>query len=474
MESWIQDIYDEYGEAIVNKEIGRKRLSEECDISRWKARKALKTIRNHASEDDYEQNPPSAKDYEYDEGRKVYTFYLKCKNGRPVEFTKEDIDQLVSLYSDRTGDRMTRSETAMIMEWPEAVVEEVLDALGVTHKHPAHTPEDLEQKDVDDLVAKDKARRRFEYEQRFQKQKIRSLKRDARKYRRIEDEMKVLRDQSLSALKESAPTYEVPQVAPQSTENAVQVFNLQDLHIGNRPYDDDSDTEAYIDNLRESIERNVGLGANVASMDKIFLIVGGDTLDVDNYQGTTTAGTDQETTMSPYRILLRSQEFLVEVVDILRRYADEVELVPCFGNHDRVMSLALFTYLQAWFSEMDDVLADVEIRARHYRVYENHLIVGTHADMPKKQFKRLSQIVIGEFDGMIGPDTDVTVFTGHNHFDWEKIDLAGFKITQAPYPGKPSRWADFSGYTGARRGIQSHILLPGIADELTVTTEVEG
>jgi len=205
---------------------------------------------------------------------------------------------------------------------------------------------------------------------------------------------------------------------------------------------------------------------DAASITQVYVVVGADLLDVDNYKETTTAGTAQGTQLSAHGILRKTQEFMVRLVDLCRQVAEEVVMVPVYGNHDRLMSLSVYTYLSAWFSDATDVVSSLEYGGRIYRQVGDHFLMFTHGDMPKKRIQKLPQIAMAEAKDKVAQSTYYSVFTGHFHYEKVSIDDAGFKLYQAPYPGRPSQWADYNGYTGARRGVQGVLLFGGSGDDM--------
>jgi len=92
MQDWIQDIDAQYGDEIRNHEMGRKKVAEACDISRWRARKAINAIREYTEVDDPEP-------YDYNEDRQEYTFYLTCRGGDPLTLSKARVQSMFRSYS---------------------------------------------------------------------------------------------------------------------------------------------------------------------------------------------------------------------------------------------------------------------------------------------------------------------------------------------------------------------------------------
>jgi hypothetical protein len=409
------------------------------------------------------------KDYRYEDG--VYYIFAE---GKEQPFRKDFIDNLCKTYSYNHGSRYTVSQTADKLGVSESLFLDVRDALGIDHHSEPHHPEKFNEMDVEEIIEEENSQEatRKRYKDRRKEEEIRKLKRDARKYRRIEDELTSLHAETVEKIRSEAPNYEVPVVHKGSvSDEGTLTLNLQDLHIGHRAFDDSGDYQGYMDTIKENTKRLLVRGSNAAKLESVHLVVGGDLCDVDNFQGETTRGTPQDTYVNSGTLLRDVQAFMTKIVDLCRQFAEKVVVMGVWGNHDYLMSQSVATYLSAWFRKMDDVEFNIGLGHRRYETYDNHMIVATHGDIKKRQMRKLPQIILGERRKLVASTDTTSVFLGHYHYEELKIDESGFMIYRCPTPKNPSEWADGEGYTASMSGIQGVIMYRGSKDRTELFIE---
>lgn len=245
---------------------------------------------------------------------------------------------------------------------------------------------------------------------------------------------------------------------------ACLVANASDYHLGNRPVHDGMGPEAYADALLEANESVARRAVRSGDVDKVFLVIGGDLLNVDNAQEQTTRGTSQKNQMSTSDLLHHAEMFGRDLVNIYRQVGP-VELVYCRGNHDAVLSQAIYQMLDAHFGG-EDVTADRDFAQRQYRTWRDAFFCITHGDYSRKIFKRLPRICINEARSEIAGTEHSTIHTGHLHSEKVRFDESGWVHQQAPAPVQLDDWHEGKGYVGSRQAVQGTLHFEGGADHV--------
>lgn len=421
------------------------------------------------------------KDYKYSRISDTYIFQLTTYSGSALTLPGEVVREIVEKYSNFDGDDQTINQIASEAGIPRDAFKEIKTALGITHDSPPHTDEEFEEilesgGSVEEMATDDVQKAKWNWRQSYDKQRYNDLKKQARRWQNVYQELKELSNKQADRIAEHAENYEVSNVDIPDANNlpeASLVYNLQDLHFGKQRYDSTTDIEQYKEELINSARRGIRRAAMSASIQKVYLVVGGDLSHVDTYEGTTTKGTPQDLVCNPEQIEDYCEKFIVALVDLARQLGVTVELVPCYGNHDRRSSLSIYRYCQAWFKDAEQVVTPKDWHDRVYRRWRDHFFLFTHNDMTKKQFRKLPQIAIGEARDMVAQSQFTTVFTGHLHEELSQMDDAGFKYYQAPSPSDTDRYHSQNGYVGSRDAIQGVLLFDSHPEDLIVNTAVK-
>jgi 3',5'-cyclic AMP phosphodiesterase CpdA len=244
------------------------------------------------------------------------------------------------------------------------------------------------------------------------------------------------------------------------------VWNLQDLHVGASFSASGLTAEEYIEQIVEAFRDGLRKARRNADLSRLYLVVGGDLVHVDNWQGETTSGTPQDLIMSPDEALEESIELLVRLVELARQVAGEIRLVPVRGNHDRMLGLAAAHAVNQHFCSEDDVMM-LDTRERIYDAYGDHLLLFTH-QLPKQKLKRIGDIITAEARSLLGETRYTTVYLGHLHFQAKDLeDISGRLTQQAPAPKRADRWHEKKGHVGSRKALQMHLIEPDSVNDAT-------
>jgi hypothetical protein len=442
-----------YGYAIRQGHVGRRTISAEFDITRAQAEWVLDQIRNpenHLFIHKVER-------YTYDEDRDEYTFhgqdFFDAEISCPI--SGEKIRQMKIDYTDN---QYTIEEVAKKYDIDRTVFVQLKTLMGWTHHSPPVTDEEIEREDISELAEKVvMQRKKLQIEREISRLEKRELEKDALKYREIGDVIEKV------AANINRKSYKVPkahiELAP---KDGVAVVNLQDVHVGKLPITGPASTDDYISDILFRVDEGLETLGRSMKIRKVYVAVGGDIVHVDTLSNTTTKGTRQDVQMGVADALTAAQDFAVRVIDVCRKYAPEVEAVYVRGNHDNVLSLAVFRFVQAWFRDTKEVIIEGSYDDREYRVDGGHLMVFTHGEMNKSNMSNIGQIVNMEARSLISSSKDTVVFTGHLHHFARSIDDGGIRHIRCSSPSPTDGYHSTMGYISRRE-----ITLVGLLDFLS-------
>lgn len=115
--------------------------------------------------------------------------------------------------------------------------------------------------------------------------------------------------------------------------------------------------------------------------DRIIFPIGNDFLNWDNWNKTTTAGTQMQSGNRPDEIIAVGQQTLTAGIDYLTQFGD-VDVVVVPGNHDWLLSHMLGRILAAWYRDSKNVTVDDGLDAWKYRSGPGWLLALTHGKEP--------------------------------------------------------------------------------------------
>ena len=230
---------------------------------------------------------------------------------------------------------------------------------------------------------------------------------------------------------------------------------IEDVHFGKlslaedvaEPYNYNLAKERF-DYIIDDIIQNVS-GMNI---EKIIFPIGSDFFHIDNNNFTTTAGTKQNSDLSPQLIFKYGLECLIENIIKLSTIAP-VEVFCINGNHDFLSSYHAICSLQCYFHNNENVIVNTDTSPRKYIEFGQCLIGFSHGDKEKKRIEGLMQIEAREAWGR----TKFHEFhLGHLHSEHTR-ELNGVIIRNLSSFTGTDLWHHTSGYVGAVKKCQSFI-----------------
>lgn len=272
--------------------------------------------------------------------------------------------------------------------------------------------------------------------------------------------VKPITDLSLSDVesfyKELCITYQAPEVKEISNKgNYMFELPIMDLHFGKLSLSEDV-TEPYNYELaRERFNYIIDESINNIKnydIDEIVFPIGSDFFHVDNVNMSTTAGTRQDSDLSPQLIFKYGLECLIDGIMKLSKIA-KVKVFCVNGNHDYLTSYHAVYSLWCYFHNNENVIVNVGTSPRKYVQYGNNLLGFTHGDKERQRIDGLMQIEAREMWG----NTKYHEFhCGHLHSEQTK-ENNGIIFRNLSSVCGTDTWHHTSGYIGAVKKCQSFL-----------------
>ncbi len=230
---------------------------------------------------------------------------------------------------------------------------------------------------------------------------------------------------------------------------------IEDIHFGKLSHSEDV-AEPYNFNIAKKrfdyVIDDVINQVKDFKIEKIIFPVGSDFFHIDNANSTTTAGTRQNTDLSPQLIFKYGLQCLVENIIKLSTVAP-VEVFCINGNHDYLSSYHAICSLQCYFHDNENVYVNTDTSPRKYIEYGKCLIGFTHGDKEKKRIEGLMQVEARE---SWGRTLYHEIHMGHLHSEQTK-EVNGIIIRNLSSFTGTDTWHHRSGYVGAVKKCQSFL-----------------
>lgn len=452
---------DDGSSDIVKKYINDERFKTDAELTRYLAvnypQRNEGGWRNFISR--WKKTNVITPDLEYTTCEKVYvketdTYITYLKSAEYNVVVPGSIHRAMKqAYSDMVGEGKTGGEICLKFGFPDSWFDEYKRIYKWKHSMLPFTDEELENTNPDDMVKELLIRNKMEIQKKFQSEKMKSLEKDANKWREMEDG--VLSNITFNPSQENVERKPILGQVHYLNRPYALVVSPTDFHWGKYGWEDELG-ETY--NFEEAKERLYSKTERLIQMlpyapEKIIVAVGSDWFHVDNDNSTTTRGTPQDSAGSPAQILMSGFELAKEHLEILREVAP-LQVVCMGGNHDRHTSLALMMYLSATFENAKDVEVIVNPSIRQYIKYGKSLIGFTHGD---KAVRKLSEVMATEMREEWGLHRFHLWFHGHLHFR-KAEEKGGATIIQMPSLAGHDRYHHREGYVSSEAGLSAYMI----------------
>jgi len=242
------------------------------------------------------------------------------------------------------------------------------------------------------------------------------------------------------------------------------VISLQDIHFGKEGNDtidkDFEDTILYL----------MSKSAPVHYIERMYFVVGGDLINMDTFEGTTTSGTGLDNCMTATDAYVQAFDAMHWAISYIKAFCKELVVVYVPGNHDRLSSFHLVHALSKSI-ESDEITWDIKYEERKVHVWHNNFNAFEHGD---KRSKNNPLIFATEYPREWGATTNRTLFKGHIHTD-RKVEYmtsnetAGFIEKTLPSLGRTDYYHYSNKYVGNRRSGKLEIQHPTMGNICELT-----
>ena len=243
-------------------------------------------------------------------------------------------------------------------------------------------------------------------------------------------------------------SYKLPKVKLHSNDKikVCGVLSLQDIHFGKEGnYTIDKDFEDTIINLitRASASHYI---------ENLFYVVGGDLINMDTFNGTTTSGTFIDNSCTAPEAYIQAFDAIHWSINYLNEYCEKLTVVYIPGNHDRLSSFHLAHALSKTIKS-NKIEWDVEYGERKVHTYGENFNAFEHGDVNKKN---TPLVYATEFAMKWGKSKNRTLFTGHFHSN-KRVEYitanenTGFIHKTLPSLSRSDYWHTHNKFVGNKR-----------------------
>ena len=215
-------------------------------------------------------------------------------------------------------------------------------------------------------------------------------------------------------------------------------ISIADYHLAKKHVDDDNNpverAKRYYQTAKSLVEKVI----TNARINTIVLPISNDFFHTDNYQNQTTQGTPQDTIMDYHSEYELGFGLLVDTINMLRQYCNNVTVVLVQGNHDRTKSFYLAHALDMFFDKDTDVSFIREHSVVKGLVLGNTFIGWHHGNCKLEDLPLLFATHIN-YSKEFGNAKYREVHTGDKHHYMAK-EVKGVRIQQMPSLSGTDRW----------------------------------
>lgn len=227
----------------------------------------------------------------------------------------------------------------------------------------------------------------------------------------------------------------------------VGVLSIQDLHFGKEGNID------VVKDFREAVSSLVLRAYKSHKLDKIVYVFGGDLLNMDTFNGSTTKGTPVDNDLRAQEAYNIAFDSLYWSINFIKQFCNNLHVVYLPGNHDRLSSYHMAHALSKCFSTDSNIVFDVDYEERKVITYGDNFFAFEHGDVSSKN---TPLVYATEFSKEWGSTTFRTCYTGHWHrkktIEYvSENEIHGFAIKQLPSLSKSDYWHYHNKFTGAKR-----------------------
>jgi len=269
-------------------------------------------------------------------------------------------------------------------------------------------------------------------------------------------------EKAQSSFLELLSEHTVPVIAPlkkevkrisESDEKVCGIISLQDLHFGKVG---NGDMEQI---MMDGVTYLIDKAHRNYHLEKIILVAGPDTLNMDTFNGTTTKGTPVENSEMATEAYIKAFDAIVKAVGLLSQYTENLEVVFIPGNHDRLSSFHLLHAVSQAFKMWKGITFNIDYAERKVINYGKNMLCFEHGDVTAKNNPLIYAV---EFPTEWGSSVHRMLYTGHYHGRKTKEFITeneenGFVTRIIPALTGPDYYHYHNKYVGNKRSAILHL-----------------
>jgi hypothetical protein len=241
--------------------------------------------------------------------------------------------------------------------------------------------------------------------------------------------------------------------------NYLLEVNITDIHFGKEATRESVGSDYSVEEARDRYNKTIGKFLslfNLYQFEKVLFVVGHDLLQMDNLDGTTTAGTPVDSSVNRNNVFNIVGELICESIN---KFADlspvDVLMVP--GNHDENTTFFLGKLLEAYYRNTSHVsVLNTNCQKRWYYSYGNALVLHTHSHRNPKD---LPSIMAIEAADQWGKARIREAHLGHKHSQttFPTFETTGVVVRELGSLSSADKWHYDNGYVGQHKVATSFV-----------------
>jgi UDP-2,3-diacylglucosamine pyrophosphatase LpxH len=241
-------------------------------------------------------------------------------------------------------------------------------------------------------------------------------------------------------------------------DRGVLILNKQDAHLNKLCLTGNNSIKDRMNGLFTVIMSTLRKAKACTNLEKIVYIVGSDLFNSE-WTRTTTRGTPQENILSYEESFARIVEFEINIIQTLRAFATEVEIIYVPGNHDKYVGWHLAHSLSMLYKDAEDVTVDISMDYTKYKQYYDTAICLNHGYSIKPE--QLVNNFPVEFKQGFSSSNYWYVLIGDKHVE-EARTYGSIRFYTIPALSKAvSDWDLSKGYSSGIQELTAFIIQPG-------------
>lgn len=449
---WLADLHKKHGKTVsklLEEGNGYRKIAEQLGITQHKARTLLRYMNENTS--DVSKGLSS---YEYRKSTEDFIFTLQNRSGNLV-LSAEQVRQMKIDYTNWDGHPQTMEQVALAHGLTTHEFDSIRAVLGWRKTSLPLLDEDMADMSEEDIEERLFALKKRGAEVKAKRRIWNMIEEKARKYDQIMLEHVAPFErafQSIMTNHQPPAQVQVPQIP---MGQWALVFSPTDLHYGKyhwAKYGGGNTFDRPTCRRRLEEATNNLISRLPSRPEVIISCIGSDWFNADNtHAKTTSLAHTVDMDGVPEQMWEEGMALCIDIHETIRPLAKEVWIVLQRGNHDDILSGALFSVLQAWFKNDPHVKFHDGRGVYNYVEYGSSMIQITHGHGEFKADK-LANIMAHERPQMWGRTKYKYCMTGnlHHHSIHEAGGVMCFLL---PSLSGSDRWSTKHGYVTSRPGL---------------------